>query len=1234
MSVSIFGFAQTPNTNNIATKTYRVSTTTSISNPQVEDAFEQIVYFDGLGRPIQKVAYQQSSSGKDIISHIEYDQMGRKAIDYLPYVRSNASRVLDGSALSNNLQFYANNYITLTGNDYFSTTLYPFAEKKYDNSPLNRVVLQSAPGEKWAVGSNHEIQFNYHLNQTSDQVKYFKTNEMNIISQSDGIFTAYNVSLIDNGFFDTNQLYKTTTKDENWTSGNNNTTIEFKNRLGQVILKRTFENNEKYDTYYVYDRHGNLSFVIPPKVDTNNTITEEILDGLCYQYKYDYKNRLVEKKLPGKQWEYIVYDRLDRVVASGPTLNPFGENGQGWLITKYDKFNRAVYTAWRIQNTFDTNTRKSHQHSVYNSSPSQSEVKSAQLVTINNVQVPYTNVVFPTDNLNVLSINYYDDYSHTVAPGNIPTTISNQTVMQNLKGLSTGSWVRVLTSSSQVNAETTYLLYDKYGRTIFSKTNNHLGGFTEVTSNLDFEGKPLNTILVHRLDINSEVFQVEDEYTYLPNGKLAMHIQKVNNEPKELIAAYTYDELGNLVSKNVGGDDISNAIGYQKIDYKYNIRGWLTDINNVFDLNESIGLERDYFAFKINYEKLTHTNESGNVVPLNSTAYDGKVKPLFNGNIAETYWITSTDNNIRKYSYSYDDMNRLLEAFYQRPQQNIEQTNNYNEFIRYDKNGNITELKRNGATDGLYVLEMDDLRYDYQPNSNFLLKVIDSSNAPQGFKDDSVGNEDPEDDYAYDAYGNLKIDQNKKITKIVYNHLNLPTAIYFLNGSYIIYLYNANGVKIRKTVFDANFPNSGVAVTEYQNGFQYLNNRLLFFPHTEGYVNYKEGIFSYVYQYKDHLGSIRLAFAKEPSSGEVKILNEDHYYPFGLKHENYNTNIKYFEEDLLSTTTTILKIRPVPPAFKNELYNYKYNGKEWQDELGLNVTAMDFRMYDNALGRFHNIDVMTEVMPSLSPYRFAFNNPVIWKDPSGLSEESDVVEEHWDLDEVVLTATRKSTKSVHDTGLPYNHSYFLMPKNYRPVSTDYYNKKYGTDFKNLDDWYYRTKYLPFKEEMIKDMHSAQAKAGMAVMALVGSAFATPFLVASSPAAISAVSATISNPVLQTSVANSLIHAGLQQTITGKVDFVDAAIAGAPGGSVIQALKPAGMALFDLTEVGGFQNTFDGSKNFSSTFRDASTGYLFFGLGFGVTSANSLNSFNQVPLNGVLNSGDILINEMLKSNGIE
>ncbi len=47
---------------------------------------------------------------------------------------------------------------------------------------------------------------------------------------------------------------------------------------------------------------------------------------------------------------------------------------------------------------------------------------------------------------------------------------------------------------------------------------------------------------------------------------------------------------------------------------------------------------------------------------------------------------------------------------------------------------------------------------------------------------------------------------------------------------------------------------------------------------------------------------------------------------------------------------------------------------------------MDFRQYDNALGRFHNMDRLTELAPGITPYRFGFNNPNYWSDPTGLFE--------------------------------------------------------------------------------------------------------------------------------------------------------------------------------------------------------------------------------------------------------
>ena len=114
------------------------------------------------------------------------------------------------------------------------------------------------------------------------------------------------------------------TKNENWTvsDGNNNTTEEFKDKQGRVVLKRTYadidldengsigtgEYEVSHDTYYIYDYFGNLTYVLPPKIDATTSslsIVISQLDDLGYQYIYDNRNRLIEKRIPGKEKELI-----------------------------------------------------------------------------------------------------------------------------------------------------------------------------------------------------------------------------------------------------------------------------------------------------------------------------------------------------------------------------------------------------------------------------------------------------------------------------------------------------------------------------------------------------------------------------------------------------------------------------------------------------------------------------------------------------------------------------------------------------------------------------------------------------------------------------------------------------------------------------------------------------------------------------------------------------------------
>ena len=67
----------------------------------------------------------------------------------------------------------------------------------------------------------------------------------------------------------------------------------------------------------------------------------------------------------------------------------------------------------------------------------------------------------------------------------------------------------------------------------------------------------------------------------------------------------------------------------------------------------------------------------------------------------------------------------------------------------------------------------------------------------------------------------------------------------------------------------------------------------------------------------------------------------------------------------------------------NSGYQYKYNGKELQDELGLNVYDYGARSYDPALGRWMNIDPKADKYFDYSPYNYTINNPLYFVDPNG-----------------------------------------------------------------------------------------------------------------------------------------------------------------------------------------------------------------------------------------------------------
>ncbi len=157
-----------------------------------------------------------------------------------------------------------------------------------------------------------------------------------------------------------------------------------------------------------------------------------------------------------------------------------------------------------------------------------------------------------------------------------------------------------------------------------------------------------------------------------------------------------------------------------------------------------------------------------------------------------------------------------------------------------------------------------------------------------------------------------------------------------------------------------------------------------FFAQAEGYVNVTVGkyntlLYNYAFNYTDHLGNIRLTYGLDPSTNVLKVMEENHYYPFGLKHTNYNSQFNIFVRKAEEEQVRMVYVPPV-----ESFYKFKFNGKSWEDELGLNFYDYGARNYDPAIGRWMNIDPLAEMSRKWSPYTYCYNNPLVFVDPDGM----------------------------------------------------------------------------------------------------------------------------------------------------------------------------------------------------------------------------------------------------------
>ena len=500
----------------------------------------------------------------------------------------------------------------------------------------------------------------------------------------------------------------------------------------------------------------------------------------------------------------------------------------------------------------------------------------------------------PSSSPTVLVQSYYDGYGFVGGTG-LPTGQFTKDTSGYGRGSLTGSAVTVFGSSTKIYKA---FYYDIKGRMTKSVQNNLLSGYDITSTVYTFSNKPSGVTHTHTASGKTTRTEVYT-YTYDHADRISKVRHSLGGTSITLYDA-TYDNFGRLLTKQYHGTSIN------KLTYAYNLRSWLTGI-------------------------------SGTCFTQNVYYNTGVGTAKYNGNISSMTWKSGNESTVRGYKFTYDGLDRMLNATYGETASISTNANRFSENVTgYDKNGNIKSLQRYGQTGASAYGLIDNLTYTLTGNQ--LSRVDDAvSTVAYGTNTAFVNGASAAGEYAYDVNGNLTKDLNKGITDIQYNVLNLPSTVSFSDGSTITYTYGADGTKLR-TVHKIG---STTTTTDYCGNVIYENGTQKLLLTEEGYINLT-GTQQYHYYLKDHQGNNRVVINQ---SGTVEETN--HYYPFG---------------GVFGTT--------------GNTQPYKYNGKEFDTKKGLNWYDYGARHYDAALGRFTTNDRFAEKYYSMSPYQYGANNPV------------------------------------------------------------------------------------------------------------------------------------------------------------------------------------------------------------------------------------------------------------------
>lgn len=721
-------------------------------------------------------------------------------------------------------------------------------------------------------------------------------------------------------------------------------TIDFFDKDNLKVVSRKFLDSGKLTTYYVYDDAGNLSFVVPPTLSDyieQNYISKKginlndpVVDKYLYVNVYDDYNRCISRKMPGCAPVYYIYDYAGRCI-----FTQTGEQREKheWTFSVPDDLGREVLRG-TCKNNLD------YAHSLIENVVVRAVLGQQALGEFFGYSIKGVDLV----GVDLHLVKFYDDYRF-LANSLFHTPQVSQTVIRKPKGLLTGYARCYVDEQDEKSMLGNTFFYDDLGQIVSMVSANAKGGHDFVTTSYDFVGNVTRMQHEH-VALNAKPLKEVYSLEYDHDGRIVKEVYKLDENPEIVLAKNTYDEMGRIAIKQQGG-------GVLTTQYGYNIQSWIEKIKT-----------NGYFEEDIHYDKMGAIGKS-----------------CYNGNIAGIDW--NAGDKKRAYAFYYDEVDRLTLAAYR---ENEKRSFHYDTSYTYDKMGNMLTLKRNGLQDGGTYGAIDDLSLIYDGNQ--LQAVRDKVEDPTYMGCfNFVDGANAETEYEYDQNGNLVKDLNKKISKIEYNSLNLPTKVIFEDGKVAMYTYDACGVR-QKAKYTTASPVSSHTI-EYCGNMIYEDGILKRILVDGGYVTFNGSTPVYHYFVKDHLGSNRVVVTDK---GLVEQVN--HYYPFG---------------GLMAESTS------------QEAQHYKFNGKEYEPIHGLNWHAYGARNYDAAIGRWFCVDGLAGQNASVSPYSYCYDNPIKYVDLWGLDTipVNDMTIEKWndfntDIDVIKLdqvTVSMHSNNNVAST---------------------------------------------------------------------------------------------------------------------------------------------------------------------------------------------------------------------------